>query len=400
MASENYYCSNCGGIMQFDVNSQKLKCPNCDTVVDIVGDKDSIVEHPFSEDAIRRLGVQEKTSETRQCQGCGATVEIAPDCTATKCLYCGSDYVLAQKQEAAVVPDGVVPFKVDKNKAGEIFQNWIKKRWLAPNKLKYLYEHGGIQGTYLPYWTFDADIDCDYSAQGGKHRKVKETKSDGSVVEKTVTDWYPTNGRVHKFFDDVEISATKNMKASLLKGIEPYDTKGQLESYSPQYMSGYSAECYSVPLEDAHKDANQIMENELRSMARSDVRRHYDEVKDVHIRPHYKKETFKHVMIPVYATSYSYQSKNYTVLLNGQSGKISGDYPKSPFKIAIIIAIIVALITGIFFLTRGNSENKNNSKNDTTAITQEYGAYLYDDSDTYDFSDMDEGEIYVWDEAM
>lgn len=374
MADDVYYCSNCGGVMVFDINTQMLKCPNCDTTIQIVGNQDRIVEHRFTQGAINRLSVQEKTSETKQCKGCGATVEIAKDCTATQCPYCGADYVLADKQEEAVVPDGVIPFKIDKHAAGATFNKWISKRWLAPGTLKQLYESDRIQGVYIPYWTFDADIVCDYSAEGGKHRKVQVQNSDGSASTRTETDWYHTHGRVKKFFDDVQVKASKNMKSSLLKGIEPYDTKNKLVSYAPQYLSGFGAECYTISLEDAHREANTIMENELRDMARQDVRRKYDEVRNVRIAPDYRAETFKHILIPVYATAYTYKNKNYTVLINGQSGKIKGDYPKSPLKIAVIIAIIIALIAGFLGIRAAMSDKKNRDTvgSNETGIYTEY----------------------------
>src|SRR5574344_590280 len=241
MADNIYYCSNCGGVMVFDAKTQTLKCPNCETQVKIVNDKDNIVEHNFTKKAEKTITVQEKSSSTMQCKGCGAKVEISADCTATQCPYCGANYVLAEKQEDALIPDGVVPFKIDKNDVRETFTKWIKRRWFAPNKLKQLYESDKIQGVYVPYWTFDADVVGDYSAEGGKHRKVEVKESDGSTSTKTETDWYNTHGCVKEFFDDVQVKASKNMKASLLKGIEPYDTKQQLVSYSPQYLSGYGS---------------------------------------------------------------------------------------------------------------------------------------------------------------
>ena len=314
-------------------------------------------------------------------------MEIAKDCTAAQCPYCGADYVLADKQEEAVVPDGVIPFKIDKHAAGATFNKWISKRWLAPGTLKQLYESDRIQGVYIPYWTFDADIVCDYSAEGGKHRKVQVKNSDGSTSTQTETDWYHTHGRVKKFFDDVQVKATKNMKSSLLEGIEPYDTKNKLVSYSPQYLSGFGAECYTISLEDAHREANVIMENELRSMARQDVRRQYDEVRNVRIAPDYRAETFKHILIPVYATAYTYKNKNYTVLINGQSGKIRGDYPKSPVKIAVILAIIIALLAGFFGIRAAMGEKKNRD----TLGSSETGVYLdyRPESETIDRQDTD-----------
>lgn len=361
MAENIYYCSNCGGVMEFDVKTQSLKCPNCDTQVDIVNDKKKIVEHKFTKRIAKSITVEEKHTSTMECKGCGARVEVSPDCTATECPYCGAKYVLAAKQEAAIIPDGVVPFKIDKNKVQETFNKWINRRWLAPGKLKHLYESGKIQGIYIPYWTFDADVVCDYSAEGGKHRKVQVKKDDGTTETRTETDWYNTHGRVKEFFDDVQVRGSKNLKDSLLKGIEPYDTKKQLVSYSPEYLSGYGAECYTVPLEDAHREANNIMENKLRELAREDVRRRYDEVRNVRIAPDYRDETYKHIMIPVYSTAFTYGNKNYTVLVNGQTGKIKGSYPKSPVKIGIIVVIVTAIAALLIALSMKGKNNSDNS---------------------------------------
>ena len=390
--SENiYYCSNCGGVMEFDVKTQSLKCPNCDTQVNIVNDKKKIIEHEFNKRVAKTIAVEEKQTSTMECKGCGAKVEVSPDCTATECPYCGSKYVLAEKQEAAIVPDGIVPFKVDKHKVQETFNKWINRRWLAPGKLKHLYESGKIQGVYIPYWTFDADVVCDYSAEGGKHRKVEVKKDDGTTETRTETDWYNTHGRVKEFFDDVQVRGSKNLNDSLLKGIEPYDTKKQLVSYSPEYLSGYGAECYTVSLEDAHREANSIMETELRELARKDVRKHYDEVRNVRIAPDYRDETYKHILIPVYSTAFTYANKNYTVLVNGQTGKIKGSYPKSPIKIGIIVAIIAAIVALLIAL---NMKCKNNSDNSVYGNGTETGYSIestYDDSQYLEMSDYEYG---------
>ncbi|MDE7431116.1 MAG: hypothetical protein K2N34_04275 [Lachnospiraceae bacterium] len=397
MADNIYYCSNCGGVMEFDVKTQTLKCPNCDTQVNIVNDTGKIVEHNFTIRAARTIPVAEKQSSTMQCQGCGAKVEISADCTATECAYCGAKYVLAEKQEEAIVPDGVIPFKVDKKDVKETFTKWINKRWLAPGKLKHLYESDKIQGIYVPYWTFDADVVCDYSAQGGKRRKEKVTNSDGSVTEKTVTDWYNTHGRVKEFFDDVLVKASKNLKASLLKGVEPYDTKGELASYAPEYLSGYGAECYTISLEDAHREANRIMEQELKRMAERDVRRQYDDVKNVRIAPDYRKETYKHILIPVYSTAFTYNNKNYTVLINGQTGKIKGDYPKSPAKIAVIVAVIAAAIVGLLFLSSSKNKSDNNGADVGSAV---YTVdYLCEDAGCYEIDYLTEDVKYSWEQG-
>ena len=72
-------------------------------------------------------------------------------------------------------------------------------------------------------------------------------------------------------------------------------------------------------------------------MAESNVRRRYDRVRSVRLSGGYSNETYKYILIPVYSTTYDYKGKNYTVMINGQTGKVSGLYPYSIAKIVLII---------------------------------------------------------------
>ena len=348
MAEEIYRCESCNGIMEYDINSKQMKCPNCGNCVPIINDTASIVEHKLTMDAKRSIKPSEKTSCTMECSGCGATIEIGKDDTTSECPYCGSTYVLAQKQLDAIVPDGIVPFNIDKIRAKEIFHDWVKKRWLAPGKLKNLYQEDKIQGLYLPYWTFDADSDADYTAMGGKHRTEQYKDKEGNVHTKTVTDWYHTHGHVHEQFDDLLVKAVQNENTQFLESIEPYDT-GRLVSFSPEYLSGYFSQCFNVDLESAHNTARAEMADQLRSRASSQVLQRYDTVKDIRIRPVYRNESYKHILVPVYSTSYHYEGKLYQVAINGQTGEIHGAYPKSPVKIARLVLAGLAILGAILY---------------------------------------------------
>jgi predicted RNA-binding Zn-ribbon protein involved in translation (DUF1610 family) len=308
MSDKIYYCESCGGVMEFDVGTQSLKCPHCDTVVPIVNDKSKIVEHSLTRHALRTIRASEKTSHTMECRGCGAKIEVDATSTAAECPYCGSSYVLAQKQEDAILPDGVIPFQVDKNRVGDLFRRWMKGRWLAPGELKNLYQRDRLQGIYVPYWTFDAKAQARYSAMGGRHRTVVRKGPDGREVHEVVTDWYPTSGTIRHFFDDILIPASDKMGSRLLRRVGSFGTN-QVVSYAPEYLSGYGAECYTVDLDSAHQDAVRNMESELESMARSDVLRRFDEVRDLRVRSDYEDETYKHVLFPVYSTAYTYKGK-------------------------------------------------------------------------------------------
>ncbi|MGM9534036.1 MAG: hypothetical protein ACI3VR_02240, partial [Intestinibacter sp.] len=303
--------------------------------------------HQRTKKAINSIKAKEKTSTSMECEGCGALVEVDATSTATVCPYCGSNYVLAKKQMDALVPDGVVPFRIDKVKIGEIYHDWIKSRWLAPNTLKSLYQTDKIQGIYMPFWTFDADVDASYQAMGGEDYEVTYEDSDGKTHTEIKTRWYPTSGNVHNFFDDVLIRASDKLKSNLLNSMV-YNTQN-ISSFSPDYMSGYCSEIYTVDLADAHREAINKMENEMRSLCESDVLRRYDRVRGLSMNSSYQNETYKHVLLPVYSTAYYYKDKEYHVLINGQSGVIVGEYPKSAFKIAAIVVAILVIMALIWY---------------------------------------------------
>ena len=332
--------------MEFDANVQALKCPNCGTEVDIENDPTSIVEHNLDIHALRKIKVEEKTSTSMECEGCGAHV-VDKTSTATTCPYCGSHYVLSQKQLDSIVPDGVIPFKIDKNKVESIFTNWIKGRWLAPNILKTLYQKDKIQGIYMPYWTFDANTRTHYTAMGGINHRVEYEDENGEKKVRIETRWYPTSGNINYFFDDILVSASNKLDEILLIGVQPSSTRN-IVSYSPDYMSGYCAEIYTVDLKDAHNEALAKMNRRLRSKAESDVLRRYDCVRALRLNTSYSDETYKHIFVPVYSTAYTYKDKRYNVLINGETGEIRGEYPKSIAKITAIIILILGILFGIY----------------------------------------------------
>ena len=303
----------------------------------------------------RTIRPEEKISRTMECGSCGARIEVEAGCTAAECPYCGTPYTLSARQEEVAVPDGVAPFRIDRKQVGELFRNWLKKRWLAPRVLRTLYQRDRLQGVYLPYWTFDADVSCYYTAQGGRTHTETYRDREGITRTRTRTDWFFTSGTVDHVFDGVPARASQKLDAPLLERIEPFQIQ-EAASYSPDYFSGYEAECCSRDPEDARQEARQEIERELCRLAEQDVLQRFDAVRDVHIRPEYRRETYKHLLLPVYAAAYDCRGKQYTVLVNGQTGVIKGGYPKSLVKIGLLAAAAAALFVLAYQLTWGWDE--------------------------------------------
>src|SRR5262249_24948907 len=59
--------------------------------------------------------------------------------------------------------------------------------------------------------------------------------------------------------------------------------------------------------------------------------------------------TFKHLLLPVWLTSYRYRDRSYRVLINGQTGEVLVDRAYSFWKILSLVLVILALVAAIIF---------------------------------------------------
>ena len=71
-----------------------------------------------------------------------------------------------------------------------------------------------------------------------------------------------------------------------------------------------------------------------------------DTHRNLRVDPTFQRQTFKHVLLPIWLVGYRYGTRDYQVVVNGATGQVAGEYPKSWVKItlAIIAALIVLFI--------------------------------------------------------
>ncbi|MBF4983436.1 DNA helicase PriA, partial [Nonlabens mediterrranea] len=122
-----------------------------------------------------------------------------------------------------------------------------------------------------------------------------------------------------------------------LDGLKTFDTK---------YLAGYVTEKYTIPLKDGHLEANKEAEKIAQNWIRRDIGGDTQRISTIDMR--LSEETFKHILLPVYISSYNYNNKKYNFFVNGQTGVIYGKRPYSFWKIflaVLAVIIIIVLIT-------------------------------------------------------
>ena len=357
--AQEFRCPQCSGKATFDAATATVKCQYCGhtMAVEASAGAQNIVEydleHGLAQAAQRGYGA---TVRSTQCQECGATVSFSENVTSTECEFCGSSQVLEQEANRNVIrPESLVPFLVEKQAAAEKFSSWLKGLWFRPYDLKHKARVADMAGVYVPYWTFDANVASDWQAQAGYYyyetETYTETDSSGNTETKTRqvrrTRWESAWGNRADFFDDVLVCASKGLPVDLAEKLKTFDTK-QLRPYEPGYLAGWRAEEYAVDLNAAWHQAVTRMEQAQERRCAGDVPG--DTHRFLRVTNRFADETFKHVLLPIWISSYRYNDKVFRFLVNGQTGEVTGKAPLSVFKIVMFIAIIAAIIAGIVVL--------------------------------------------------
>lgn len=353
MKATDRKCPDCGATMDFDPTTGGLYCPYCDHREEIA-EANTEGETVASEQDFETAeftgncdwGVEQKTVT---CKSCGAVSVYDALAVANECPYCGSNQVMEANDVKTLAPNGVVIFKITAKQAGERFTKWLSGKWFAPSAAKRSAKADKFKGIYLPYWTFDSDTYTEYFAEYGKDRTV------GSGDKKrTVTDWYKTNGTYEEFIDDQLVAGCADQNVSMLQKVEPFDTADN-KAYKPEYLAGFLAERYSIGLKDAWEKAKEFIRSRLKSAIESKIRSEHnaDHVRGYSGNTTFSNITYKYLMLPVWISCFTYKDKTYQFIVNGQSGKVGGDYPISPWRVALAVLIGIVIIGLIWYLTNG-----------------------------------------------
>jgi hypothetical protein len=354
-AQQKYSCPACGAQAQWNPSKQALVCAYCGATspAQIRADGE-IVEHDLVR-ALRSIPDSRRGWDAQKvsvkCQSCNAISIFDPQRVAQNCDFCGSAQLVRYEDVKEIFrPESMLPFKISETQVRETIRRWYGSRWFAPNKLGGGALTDRVHGVYLPYWTFDAQVYAQWTAESGYYYYETEyyTDNEGRQQSRQVRRirWQYSSGRLEHFFDDELVAASVGVDADKLRAVEPFPTQ-ELVPYDTGYVAGWVVERYQLDLVGAAQSSRESMEKQLYSMCAEQVPG--DTHRNLNVDADYSGQTFKHILLPIWLLSYSYGARKFQVVINGYTGEIAGDYPKSWIKItlAILIPLIVVLIIAL-----------------------------------------------------
>lgn len=360
-ALEKHACAACGAQAEWNPSKQLLVCPFCGTATPFSVDATSgaLVENDLAK-ALRDLPDEARgwltDKRTVQCQSCKAVSVFDPERVGQNCQFCGSPSLVDYKEiKAPIRPQSLLPFKISESNVREQIRRWYASKWLAPGKLKTRALVDQVRGVYIPYWTFDAQSVCPWEAEAGHYYYTTETYRDnqGRTQTRQVQHvrWEPASGVVEHFFDDEPVPGTRGVSQALLRQIEPFATK-ELVPYDTAFLSGFIVEHYQIVLLEAAQASQDAMTEKLRAMCAGEIPG--DTYRNLEIHPTFSGRTFKHILVPVWLLSYLYGTRTFQVVVNGYDGRMAGQYPKSPWKIAFLVLLAIIAVFIFVMLSQNN----------------------------------------------
>ena len=325
----DYKCPACGGALEFSSDVQKMKCPYCDTELEMEALQalDEAIRQQQPDDMTWQTQPdgqwsQEENAQLRSfvCNSCGGEIMTDENTAATHCPYCGNPVVVPQRFAADLRPDLVLPFRLDKKAATQALQEHLKGKRLLPKDFKSRNHIQKIQGVYVPFWLFDADVDANLRYKATRIH----TWSDANY-NYTRTSYFSLLRGGKIAFDNVPVDGSSKMDNNLMESVEPYDLNDAVD-FQTAYLAGFLADKFDVEAQECKTRANQRIRSSTEDyFSRSCAG--YTTVIPENTNISFSESRVRYALLPVWLLTTRYKDKNYTFAMNGQTGKMVGNLP-------------------------------------------------------------------------
>ncbi|MEO6457995.1 MAG: hypothetical protein ABIO92_06945 [Chloroflexia bacterium] len=376
--TRRFKCPKCGAIASFDPNIGQIRCQFCGTQLDetgqiaettapdIPGAGGGVSEQDWLAAIYTETGHRWALPQSRilECQGCGATVTFAPALASASCAYCGAPYVvrLAEGEMNDLrEPDGVITFAFDEAEAASRARSWLgeqARRLGVPDDLPDLAALDTPTPLYMPLWTFDingevrwsgfvrADMDVGGISLDGMDNTARmggvalglmtgdfdiAARSAAGMASKKVdgNNMIFSSGAAGVILDDIQVPGTKSLPEKTLSKLHFNTTDA--EPYREEMLAKWPAEVYSISMSDASLRARGVAVNEGDKQIAL-LTGQFDDTPSASLtvdRTSLAVMSYKLLLVPAYTATYTYRGESYHILVNGQTGDVTGEAPRS-----------------------------------------------------------------------
>lgn len=343
---DSYKCSNCGGYMSFDASLGKLRCLSCKQE-EVVQNYQAEYETYTCQDDSNIY----QDDEARQylCKKCSSVIVTDNRSAISCCPFCGGQTALGERLSGDFAPDHVIPFQISKQEAVRSFKKWCRKLPFSPQDFPKNHKVKNVTGVYLPVMCYDMRSQGETIIQAQHKEKITTEEEEREEIS-----YYQLYRKNDLLFHHIPVSNSKNISDELLDALCPYHFQ-QMEPFSPVHLEGYLTEKYFRTPTEMDTLAEKKTEKYTEEYTINAVH-DYDEPEIDKKKYQIGKSASKYVLLPVWLVIYDYGNQDYIFAMNGQTGKVACEPPKSWGKVGAgvgLIALTTFLLLRIITLLLG-----------------------------------------------
>lgn len=352
LTANSVKCPSCASNIFYEPEINGLMCRNCGNVYDPTtmesrGSLGINKEHDYTGDG--DMSEDDKKRHEIICNSCGTALVADENTMSTMCPFCGSPALITKRMTREFKPDYIVPFKIDKDRAQSILEEWIATRKFTPKGFKTKFRLAKMTALYVPFWLLNCCVNTEFTGTA---------KANGIPAEISSSIKYYVKG--------VPFDASLQIANKLMAALEPFDYS-EMVRFENRYLQGFYANKYDQLPTDMTDTmmrrmqrysvaANQTVANRYSGYVPR-TEKDYTYLTDISI---------KYCLLPVWFITVEYQGKQYQFAVNGQTGEAGGQVPISgsadlydrmlsmfitrrlwtiPIYIAIVAAVILFILT-------------------------------------------------------
>lgn len=339
-------CPSCGANMNFNPRVDGIVCTSCGRVYDVntldmkwsMGvanpEKEYGIDDVLSDDDIGRVEIV--------CNSCGAQIVTDKNTSSTFCTFCGSPALITRRLTREFHPDSIIPFEIDKDKAIELFKKHCEGISHLPRDFTSAKTLKKITGLYVPTWLISCNVTAKVTGKGHENADYDRAKEEGrargramlagaqndtSAVIINDGDGYDVKGDVLFKLIDVPFDGELKIANRIMEAAEPFDYS-RMVPFSGAYLQGFLAEKYDQQPKDMNdRIVRRFDRYTMQICDLADFGFKSFKVTEHDPAPIYSDFVIKYCMLPVWFLHYEYNDRDYQYVINGQTGKVSGEFP-------------------------------------------------------------------------
>jgi len=221
-------CEKCSANLHYDIDKKLWLCEYCQT------------EYKFDDFSSTENVATSTYVDKYTCSNCGAEIIVDENTSATSCIYCGNSAILLDRISDIAAPEKIIPFKINKENAVELFKKRTRNIIFAKKYLIDIEENMTINGVYTPFWLYSEQV------SGWKSWGQNESIDIKCEIE----------------LDKLPIDGIRSLANKQVQKIEPYNFD-ECEEFKKEYLSGFYADRYDFNSQSGIETLNEKMRKKL-----------------------------------------------------------------------------------------------------------------------------------------